>query len=61
MVAFQQLRKASVSVSSTDNPTVDLHVFAYIAALEDTKSCNLCDHSCHDVGWFLRDIDNCYR
>ena len=50
MVAFQRLRKASVSVSSADNPRVDLHVFAYIADLEDTRSCNLCDRSCHDVG-----------
>jgi hypothetical protein len=50
MVAFQQLRNASVSVSSTDNPRVDLHVFAYIAALEDTKSYNLYEHSRHDVG-----------
>jgi len=50
MVAFHYLLNASVSVSSTDNPRVDLHVFAYIAALEDTKSCNLCEHLCHDVG-----------
>lgn len=49
MVAFQQLRNTSVSVSSTDNTRVDLHMFAYIAALEDTKSYNLCEHSCHDV------------
>jgi hypothetical protein len=50
MVAFQQLRNASVSVSSTDNHRVDLHLFASIAALVDTKSYNLCEHSCHDVG-----------
>jgi hypothetical protein len=50
MIAFQQLRNASVSLSSTDNPRVDLHVFAYIAALVDTKSYNLCEHLCHGVG-----------
>jgi hypothetical protein len=52
MVAFHQLPNASVSVSSTDNRRVDLCVSAYIAALEDTKSYNLYEHSCHDVGNF---------
>jgi hypothetical protein len=50
MVAFRQLRNASVNVSSTDNPRADLRVFAYIAALEDTKSYNLYERSCHDIG-----------